>query len=117
MGAVIASHELITSGLQLESLSVEAARVTLLTKSCKSKALCSVCSSDSSRVHSRYLRTVFDLAWYGVCVKLKIRVRRFFCDELLARSCPRSLLAPVRPARLEEALLRDRPRARRQGRR
>src|SRR3954447_7652192 len=111
MRTAVASHELIPDGVQLESLSIEAGKVTLSTRSCESRAPCPVCGSVSSRAHSRYLRTVSDLPWHGVFVALKVRARRFFCDEI---SCERRIFCERLPEigprarktdRLEEALL------------
>ena len=111
MRTVISNHELLPRGLSLEGLGIEDGEVTLFTSSCESKARCPLCGSGSSRVHSRYLRTVSDLPWHGVPVKLDVRVRRFFCDEA---SCQRRIFCERLPEvaararktdRLEKALL------------
>src|SRR5215208_397094 len=112
MRTVISNHELLPRGLKLEGLSIEAGKVvTLFASSYESRAHCPLCGSGSSRVHSRYLRTVSDLPWHGVSVKLDVRVRRFFCDET---SCQRRIFCERLPEvaararktdRLEEALL------------
>jgi transposase len=44
----------------------------------------------SRRVHSRYNRTLTDLPWGGVLVRLRVRVRKFFCDDPF---CKRKILA------------------------
>jgi len=41
---------------------------------------CPACGHASARVHSRYQRTLGDLPWHGLRVRLMLRVRRFFCD-------------------------------------
>jgi transposase len=41
---------------------------------------CPACGHATSRVHSRYQRTLRDLPWHGLRVRLVLRVRRFFCD-------------------------------------
>jgi transposase len=46
------------------------------------------------RVHSRYLRTLSDLPWQGICVRVHLRVCRFFCDE---PSCERAIFAERLP--------------------
>jgi transposase len=111
MRTVMAKHDLIPRGLKLEGLSIEAGEVTIFVTSCASRARCPLCSHDSSRAHSRYLRTVSDLPWHGICVKLEVRVRRFFCDEA---SCERKIFCERleevaararKTSRLEEALL------------
>ncbi len=48
----------------------------------------------SARVHSRYTRTLADLPWQGVPVTVRLRVRRFFCDE---RTCDRTIFAERLP--------------------
>jgi transposase len=101
MRTIIANHDLIPRGLHLEKLSIEAGKVTLFATSCESRARCPVCGHDSSRTHSRYLRTFSDLPWHGISVKLKIRVRRFFCDD---PSCERRIFCE----RLEEVAARAR---------
>jgi len=44
-------------------------------------ACCPDCSRASSRIHSRYTRTVKDLPVSGLQVHLSLHVRRFFCDN------------------------------------
>lgn len=41
---------------------------------------CPACEHASARVHSRDQRTLRDLPWHGLRVRLVLRVRRFFCD-------------------------------------
>ncbi len=59
--------------------------LTLLTLLClfvsSARARCPLCSRQSKRVHSRYVRVISDLPWQGIPVKLRLRVRRFFCDN------------------------------------
>jgi transposase len=111
MRTVVASHQLLPKGLELESLSVETGHVSICARSRARRCICPVCGGASSRVHSRYVRTVSDLPWHGICVTLEIRARRFFCDE---GSCERKIFcerlqdasARARKTdRLEEALL------------
>ena len=107
----ISNHELLPRGIILEGLGIEAGKATPFVSSCESRVRCPLCGSGSSRVHSRYLRTVSDLPWHGVSVKLDVRVRRFFCDEA---SCQRRIFCERLPEvaararktdRLDEALL------------
>ncbi|MFB4285577.1 transposase family protein [Nonomuraea sp. MTCD27] len=46
-----------------------------------SEVPCPECGLLSTRVHSRYRRTVWDLATGGRPVKVELEVRRFFCGE------------------------------------
>lgn len=50
-------------------------------------ATCPSCGQRSARVHSRYVRTLADLALQGTPVRLAVRVRRFRCN---VQTCPRS---------------------------
>ena len=111
MRTVVASHELLPKGLHLESLSIEAESVTICVGASGVRSRCPVCGHGSSRAHSRYRRTVSDLPWHGISVTLKVRARRFFCDE---PSCERRIFCERLPEvaararktdRLEEALL------------
>ena len=47
------------------------------------RAACPCCNRSSSRIHSRYTRTVADLPWHGIAVKLELCVRRFRCQNSL----------------------------------
>jgi len=55
-----------------------------------SEARCPVCGGASRRIHGRYTRTLADLPRGGVPVRLRVRVRKFFCDE---PSCERRIFA------------------------
>jgi transposase len=55
---------------------------------------CPVCGVASDRIHSRYRRTVADVPWLGRAVRLRLEVRRFFCD---VPSCPRRIFAEPFP--------------------
>ncbi|MCF8567983.1 transposase family protein [Alicyclobacillus tolerans] len=51
---------------------------------------CSDCGQWTERVHSTYYRTVQDIPLCGIKVFLRIRVRKFFCDN---PSCERKIIA------------------------
>jgi transposase len=68
--------------------------ITLVAKTSSCVARCPVCTKHSARIHSRYARTLTDLPWQGVPVTVRLRVRRFFCDE---RSCGRAIFAERLP--------------------
>ena len=74
------------SGLVVETVSADAGRVFVrLTRSCPTAA-CPDCDAPSARVHGAYTRTLADLPWQGLAVVLRLRVRRFRCDQA---GCPR----------------------------
>ncbi|WP_432417540.1 ISL3 family transposase [Actinoplanes solisilvae] len=50
------------------------------------EGLCPACSKSSSRIHSRYQRTLTDAPIAGRSVRILLRVRRFFCDNAECRS-------------------------------
>ena len=67
--------------LQLLSLSADAARITLSVQTTGPEAPCPCCGEGSTRIHSRYLRHLADLPWQELPVRLRLHVRRFFCDN------------------------------------
>lgn len=111
MRTAIATHELLPKGLYLENLSIETGRLSISVVSGTGRPCCPLCGRGSSRVYSRYSRTVSDLPWHGISVELEVRARHFFCDEA---SCKRKIfcerLSDIaaharKTRRLEEALL------------
>lgn len=50
------------------------------------QGMCPACSKSSSRVHSRYRRTLTDAPTAGRLVRILLRVRRFFCNNQECRS-------------------------------
>ena len=51
---------------------------------------CPLCGQPPRRIHGCYTRTLADLPWCGVPVRLRVRVRKFFCD---IPSCERKIFA------------------------
>jgi transposase len=41
---------------------------------------CPQCGAESRRIHARYERTIADLPWHGVAVRLRLAVHKFKCD-------------------------------------
>ena len=64
--------------------------ITLVARTTSAEVRCPICGTLSRRVHSRYVRTLADLPWQGIPVRVRLYVRRFFCDEL---SCQRAIFA------------------------
>jgi transposase len=81
--------------LHVEALSFARDSVTIHASTDNPAPRCPCCEQPSSRVHGHYTRTLSDLPWGGVPVRLRVRVRKFFCDE---PSCERKIFAE----RLEE---------------
>lgn len=81
--------------LHVHEFSLDGHSVTIHASTDNSAAECPGCGRSSCRVHGRYTRTLADLPWCGVPVRLRVRVRKFFCDE---PTCKRRIFAE----RLEE---------------
>src|SRR5260221_1958853 len=62
--------------------------ITLTLRPVSPTACCPSCGTISSRVQSRYSRTLHDLPASGRAVTLLIQVRRFFCKK---STCPRKI--------------------------
>ena len=58
------------------------------------QAECPRCHRPPSRLHSYYTRTVADLPWHGVAVKLELRTRRLRCQNSL---CPKRIFCERLP--------------------
>jgi len=67
--------------LHLLGLTADGATITAHTIATASTSPCPLCGQPSARVHSRYPRTLADLPWLGVAMRLELRVRKFFCDN------------------------------------
>ena len=70
-----------TGLLNLDCVIPAADVITLVASTNRPQVNCPSCGHPSERVHSRYTRTVADLPWQGVAVRLKLKTRRFFCDH------------------------------------
>src|SRR5947209_17828695 len=53
--------------------------ITMLVSTTASSPACACCSVFSTQVHSHYDRTLADLPWNGIPVRLRLTVRRFRC--------------------------------------
>ncbi|MCA1636392.1 MAG: ISL3 family transposase [Acidobacteria bacterium] len=85
--------------------------ITLVVELRQTSACCPRCQHPTRKIHSRYTRTVADLPWQGVAVRLQLLTRRFFCDNSLcvqrifcARLPTVVALYARRTTRLEDAL-------------
>lgn len=68
--------------------------ITIFLCSTKKSGFCPDCGTESGRVHSEYQRSPKDLPCMGQTVRLRTRVRRFFCAN---RSCKRMTFAEQFP--------------------
>jgi transposase len=98
--------------IRLEKIVPSHSSLTLVVRATRTQAECPRCQRPSTRVHSYYSRTVADLPWHGVAVKLELRTRRFRCRNSL---CTKRVFCERLPqvvscygrktVRLDEALL------------
>jgi transposase len=78
----------IPRSLHVEALLLDDHGLTILAAVEDETARCPRCGWRADRIHSWYVRTVADLPWATLVVRLQIRVRRFFCDN---DACPRKI--------------------------
>jgi len=79
----------------LEYVTETAETICLIVIATQPHAACPDCGHPAQRRHSRYTRTLADLPWQGIPVRLLLRTRRFFCDR---RECPRTIFTERLPA-------------------
>ncbi len=78
----------IPPSLHVETLLLGDDGLTLLAVSALETACCPICGWRADRIHSRYVRTLADLPWADVAVRIRVHARRFFCDN---DACPRRI--------------------------
>ena len=79
---------LIPSGAEVELICLrsKAGEIQVELRAHQPFSRCPNCDSRSSRVHSRYWRTIADLPWEGIPVRILLQARKFFCaDERCSR--------------------------------
>ena len=82
------------SCFEVEQLEASQEGIVLGVKSTAVDGNCPNCQASSSRIHSRYQRTVKDLPVSAIPLTLRVQVRRFFCDN---PGCPRKTFAEAVP--------------------
>ena len=82
------------SNLHLLHIEAEGNVITMVVRTTASEARCSLCESPSTKAHSRYTRLLADLPWMGHAVRLKLSLRRFFCQN---PACQRKIFAERLP--------------------
>jgi transposase len=97
--------------LHLERVSSEPDLITIIVKTKPRQAHCPQCHSPSAHLHSRYVRRLSDLPWFGIAVRVEVHARRLYCRHV---ECPQRIfceriptfVAPYarRTLRLNEAL-------------
>src|SRR5215218_11085334 len=77
--------------LRVDALSFDGESLTVYASGSDPAPRCPLCARPSRRIHGRYTRTLADLPWCGTPVRLRVRVRKFFCD--VPSSCERRIFA------------------------
>jgi transposase len=81
---------LLPPGLIIEHVQIDESGVGAVARSRESRSMCPDCGEPSSRIHSRYARSLSDLPAYGRRVRIALAVRRFRCGN---ERCPRVIFA------------------------
>jgi transposase len=71
------------TAIRLEKIIQHHSSLTLVVTATQPRPECPRCHRPSTRVHSYYTRTVADLPWHDVSVRLELRTRRFRCKNSL----------------------------------
>lgn len=71
--------------LGLSYLAVSSEAITIVATARRPAVPCPLCGCLSRRIHSRYTRTLADLPWHGVRVRLVAHLRKFSCDTPTCR--------------------------------
>src|SRR5205085_606149 len=69
--------------IRLDCIRPSLSAINLIVRTTALQAICPRCHCESTRIHSRYTRTMSDLPWQGVSVKLELHSRRFRCQNSL----------------------------------
>ena len=77
--------------LRLDCVRVDADTLTLVMASKGDQARCPLCTQHSDQRHSCYVRTLADLPWNGVTVRLQLTVRVKEAAFAMAHSARRGL--------------------------
>lgn len=80
MSKALRPSELVPRGFAVESAVAEGSGTIITVRALAATSRCPTCGGSTRRVHSRYLRTVFDLPLSGRVVRLVVQARRFRCD-------------------------------------
>src|SRR5579884_3816178 len=67
--------------VEVKGLVAGAEGIALIVQAKRRAVACPECSRLCFRIHSYYERRLADLPWSGVPIEVRLRSRRFFCDE------------------------------------
>jgi transposase len=80
--------------VELIGLRSKAGLIEMELRASMPSSFCLSCGHRSMSVHSRYRRTLADLPWEGVPVRILLHARKFFCTN---DACSRSIFAERLP--------------------
>jgi len=69
------------TALALDQAQLTPESITVTVRTTAAAANCPQCQHRSTRVHSRYRRTLSDVPCTGLTLRLALRIRRFFCQQ------------------------------------
>lgn len=81
--------------IRLDCIRPSLSAITLVMRTTAPRSPCPRCHQPSSRIHSRYIRSIADLPWHGVSVRLELHTRRFCCQNNL---CTRGIFCERLPS-------------------
>jgi transposase len=68
--------------------------IVLVARTRRCTVPCPLCERPATRVHSWYTRSLRDLPWQGLAVRMELHTRRWFCDN---PRCPRQIFTERLP--------------------
>lgn len=83
------------AGVHIDRVVAAGSSVRFDATTCVPTADCPMCGQPSRRVHSRYVRRLDDHGVSGRQVRIRLQVRRLFCQN---PACPRRIFAEQVPA-------------------
>lgn len=69
------------AGIRIESIASNTSSIVLHLSAVAPAASCPLCGHISQRIHSHYSRTLADLPWNRVAVRIHLKARKFYCDQ------------------------------------
>lgn len=73
------------AAIRLECFVSETNSITLVIHTVQKEPCCPKCNSPSRSLHSHYQRTIADLPWHGVAIRLELNTRKFRCRNELCK--------------------------------
>ncbi len=80
--------------ITIERIVPDDADILLVARTRRCTVPCPVCGQPATRVHSWYTRSLRDLPWQGLAVRMELHTRRWFCDT---PCCPRRIFTERLP--------------------